>query len=344
MNAFIKNCLKIAGISILLGLFLILISFSMDNTIFSNWENFNIPFGNNNYHSGRWSNSDKEDRDDWDKNDWSNKEAEEDKNELISDNTESKGTEGNTGIRSSGNTNNLRDVKSLALDISYGTVSIKEGEHFDIQVDNIGSNDYYSTVNEGVWKIGDNRDDNRSEFSIFGVEISDSVNHPFRAANIELTIPEDFVFENLDIILNAGTIKAERLSSKNADIDVGAGSLHIEELSASEKSSYSIDTGQLVIENISAQDANINCGVGNLTAAGVINGDSLVTCGIGNVSLAINGNENDYNYNVDCGIGTVIINDNSYSGVNSKHKTNNNAKNSFDLDCGIGKIALEIQK
>ena len=344
MNAFIKNCLKIAGISILLGLFLILISFSMDNTIFSNWENFNITFGNNNYHSGRWSDSDKEDWDDWDKNDWNNKEVEEDKNELISDNAESKRTYGETGIRASGNTNNLKDVKSLALDISYGTVSITEGDHFGIQVYNIGSDDYYSTVKEGVWKIEDNVEDNKSEFSIFGVRISDSVNHPFRAPNIELTIPEDFVFENLDIILNTGTIKAERLSSKNADINVGAGSLHIKELSASEKSSYSIDTGQLVIEDINAQDANINCGVGNLTAAGIIKGENLITCGIGNVSLDLNGNEADYNYNVDCGIGTVIINDNSYSGVNSKHKTNNNAKNSFDLDCGIGRIALEIHK
>ncbi|QHQ61792.1 DUF4097 family beta strand repeat protein [Anaerocolumna sedimenticola] len=341
MNAFIKNCLKIAGISILLGLFLLLISFSMDNTVFSNWENFNITLGNNNNHSGRWSDSDKEEA--WD--DWDNEKAkEEEPDGLVLDNADGKLTEVEAEDKSSHNEDSFKDVKSLALDISYGTVSINEGEDFDIHVDNIGSDNYYSTVKNGVWKIGDNGENNNSEFSIFGVKISDSAIHPFNAANIELTIPEDFVFENLDIKLGAGTIKAERLTSKKADIDVGAGSLHIEELSASENSSYSIDTGELVIENINAQDANINCGVGNLTASGVIIGDSLVTCGIGNVSLDINGNENDYNYNVDCGIGTVIINDNSYSGVNSKHKTNNNAKNSFDLDCGIGKIALEIHE
>lgn len=321
MNAFIKNCLKIAGISIFLGLLLVIISFSMDNTVFDNWENFNITLGNNNNHSGRWTDPDNpEEWDDWDnEEEWNKEEA-----SVTSD--------------------SFKDVKSLLLDISYGTVEIKKGDSFNIHADNIGSDEYYSTIEDGVWKIGDNRENSNNEISVFGIKISDSAVHPFNVANIELTIPEDFVFENLDIILNAGTIKAERLAAENADIDVGAGSLHMEELSAENKSSYSIDTGELAIENLTAHNANINCGVGNVNASGIITGDSMVTCGIGNVSLDIEGNENDYNYNIDCGIGTVIINSNSYSGVNSKTKANNNAKNSFDLDCGIGKIALKIHE
>ncbi|MGB8454636.1 MAG: DUF4097 family beta strand repeat-containing protein [Anaerocolumna sp.] len=313
MNAFIKNSLKIAGVSILLGLMLAVVAFSMDNTVFDNWENFNISMGDNNIHPGFWS--DRADSKAWEEDD-----------------------------SFSGNEGSFEDIKSLSLDISYGTVTIKEGDSFGIDVENIPEDELNSTVKDGVWEINDNTDNagNDSKITIFGINIINNNSHPFKAADIKLTVPEDFVFENLDIILDAGTIKADSLISDKADIDVGAGSLRINELTAREKSSYSIDTGELIIDELNANDAKINCGVGNLTASGIITGDSYVTNGIGNVELDIDGDEADYNYSVDCGIGTVIINDNSYSGVNSKTKKNNNAENSFTLDCGIGKIALKI--
>mgnify|MGYP001585048665 CR=1 FL=1 len=48
------------------------------------------------------------------------------------------------------------------------------------------------------------------------------------------------------------------------------------------------------------------------------------------------------NYSVDGGIGSVIINNNRYNGVNSKTKINEGAENSFTLDHGIGMIILKI--
>lgn len=325
MNVFMKNGFRVAGLAILLGIVLSGIAFTMDNSVFDNWENFNITFGNNNLNSGSWT----------DRINFGSSDREDKGSFSIGDKKEE-----NPAL----STEELKDIKSLSLDISIGTVTIKEGNSFDIEVEGVPGDEIIHTVKDGVWDISDNgeKSDNDSEISIFGIRLANSGSHPFKTANIRLTIPEDFTFDDLDIILGAGTIKTDKLTAENVDIEVGTGSLRIKSLLALEESSYSIDTGELIIDELNAHDANINCGVGNLSASGSVTGDSYVTCGIGNVDLNIDGNEEDYNYHVDCGIGTVIINNNSYSGVNSKTWKNNNAENSFTLNCGIGKISLKI--
>ncbi len=338
MNVFIKNCLKIAGVSILLGLLLGIIGFGMDNTIFNNWENFNITIGDNNIRSGF--------RSDWNDSRTGNDDA----GNFAGNSGNTNGADGkDKDDLVSGNlvSGNFNDVKSLSMDISYGTVNIMEGESFNIEVENGQSEEFESTINEGVWEIKDNSDyfnnsDNYSDITVFGIRISTN-SHPFKPAALIVTVPEGFVFEDLVIELGAGAIRADRLTSQNAEIEVGAGSLRIKELVAEKESSYSIDTGELIIDDLTARNVQMDCGVGNLTASGSITGDSYVNCGIGNVDLDIAGKEEDYNYSVDCEIGTVIINNNSYSGINSKTEKNNNAENSFTLNCGIGKIGLKIR-
>lgn len=337
MRVFLKNCLRIAGFSVLIGIVLCFVAFSIDNSIFDNWKNFSIPFGDNSFETGSWL-----DRDDWvDRDNQVEKDVEVSE---YSDYENENEKEQNETVTSDGG-KSLSKIQSLSLDITYGTVTISEGESFELDVDGVPDDVVKNTIDNGVWNISDTLDQSevKNEVSVFGFKISSSNSHPFKSANIKLTVPEDFVFDNLDIILDAGTIKADSLTAKNADISVGAGSLKIDELTASNKSSYSIDTGELIIDNLEARDANMNCGVGNLRASGTITGDNYVTCGIGNVDLDMEGEEEDYNYSIDCGIGTVIINSSSYSGVNSKTKKNNDAKNSFTLDCGIGKISLNIQ-
>lgn len=331
MNALMKNCFRIAGISMLTGVILVAVAFGIDNTLFYNWENFNISIGDNIIGTDYWENRNNSRNGAWNGNDGNrlNEKADQEIPDEKSENTLN-------------NSDKRKNIKSISLDISYGTVTVNEGEYFDIKTAD-GVNNIHENVSNGVWEISDTADvsGNESTVSIFGIKITEGGN-PFQTTDIELTIPEDFTFENLDIVLGAGTIKADNLIADSANIDVGAGSLRIKSLTAKNKSSYSIDTGELIIDELTARDANINCGVGNLKASGFINGDSYVTCGIGNVELDIDGEEEDYNYSVDCGIGTVIINSNSYSGVNARTRKNNDANDSFTLDCGIGKISLKI--
>jgi len=315
MNAFKRNCLKIAGFSILIGIILAGIGFSMDNSILSHM-NINYDFSERNRDA---------------------KSADVDHVTVLNEN-------GNYDFSES-----YKDVESIDLDISYGTVTIKEGDSFHIEATNMPEDRLNSTIEDGVWLVSDNyinnEDKNDNELTIFGFDIplgTWTTGTSVDSTNIVLTIPKDFVAENLKIKIDAGTMKADNLTAEEADIHVSAGYCRMNNLTVENESFFSVNAGELNIDNINANNVNMECGVGNLVATGIISGDSYVKNDIGNIDLNMNGREENYNYSVDCGIGTVIINENRYSGVNSKTTKNDDAENSFTLDCGIGKITLKI--
>jgi hypothetical protein len=366
MNAFLKNCLKVAGLAILLGFILAIAGFGMDNSVFRE----------DNFHFGPISiksNDAKVELTDFTKD-----------NGLIEDNNNIDGNqtsrEYNESIEATEANGDLTftidkdqtvysgtfiDVKSIDLDISYGSITIQEGNNFSIQAIDISDEHFDSKVkNNGEWVIEYKKNYNLVDFddyngdsnysnnyshkiSILGVEINvggNNSNTIFNSPEFIITIPSDFEAEELNIRLGAGTLKVkDELKASDAMIDIGAGSGRISNIIATNKSSFTVGTGELVIDYIESKDVIIDCGVGNLEASGKITGDSSVTCGIGNVDLKIEGDETNYNYSVDCGIGTVIINNNRYSGVNSKNTKYDGANNRFTLDCGIGKISLKIK-
>lgn len=91
-----------------------------------------------------------------------------------------------------------------------------------------------------------------------------------------------------------------------------------------------------------AKDITAECGIGDLRITGEIIGNNTIKNDIGDVNISVDGKEEDYNYQVDCEIGTVNINNNRYSGVSSQTKNNTGAENSFNVECGIGKVSLKI--
>lgn len=359
MKAFIKNCLKIAGIFIVLGILLIAAGYSMDDSVFNNGGSFNFSlFDDDDLKALNFWDSDENNVSIQDKErlDGSIEQNADEENHAEVFNEEDDKVPGRNVVSEAGADEtaadeaaglNYNNIKSLYLDITYGTLIIKSGDHFDIQIENIDESDIENKIEDGVWIIKDYKGENNSDVSLLGFHLTVNDNAATfsvnKAANIEITVPENQDFENIDIKLDAGSINADRLYSKNAYIDVGAGKCEIDELQVSGDSSYSVGTGELVMENIDVNNADFDCGVGHLSASGIISGDNYVTCGIGNVNLDIDGDFEDYNYKVNCGVGSVTINNDTYSGVNSQSTKNEGADNNFSLECGIGKISLSIK-
>lgn len=367
MNTFLKNCLKLAGLAILLGFVLAVIGFGMDNSVF---REDNFQFGPINIKS----NDRMEDitgdlaKDSGSIEYYDNTKANQ-ASSNYSNNTEV--TQANSDLALTIDkdqtiySGTYNDVKSIDLDISYGSIIIKEGDTYSIQAIDISEEHFNSRVkNNGEWVIDYKKKNNIVDFerydgesnysnnyshtiSILGFEINvggNNSNTIFNSPEFIITIPSNFETDKLNIRLGAGTLKVkDMLKTRDAMIDIGAGSGRISNILVTNKSSFTVGTGELVIDYIESKDVKIDCGVGNLEASGKITGDSSVTCGIGNVDLEVEGDETNYNYSVDCGIGTVIINNNRYSGVNSKTTKYDGANNSFTLDCGIGKISLKIK-
>lgn len=124
--------------------------------------------------------------------------------------------------------------------------------------------------------------------------------------SVSITIPNGLVFKEVDLELGAGQADIHDLCADVFDIEVGA--------------------GQAVLKNVDVKHMNATTGAGQIKA-------ELVE------------SKEDYNYDVECGIGEILIGDNSFGGLGrSNHIENPEAERSLDVECGIGQIVIHFQK
>ena len=138
---------------------------------------------------------------------------------------------------------------------------------------------------------------------------------------ITLYLPQ-YMMEEIDISMEAGEVYADMLQARELSVDIGA--------------------GEGMIEQFSAAEADLDCGAGTITATGTIEREMDVDCGIGSVNVTLDGAENLYNYELQCGIGEITVGESSYSGIAAEKKIRNNAHRTVNIDCGIGEVKVEF--
>lgn len=158
--------------------------------------------------------------------------------------------------------------------------------------------------------------------------------------SIVVKLPENMVFDEVDIFTGAGTADIMYLETNNLYLETGAGELTAEELIAKESVDIEAGVGETTIEKLQAGEADFEVGFGELNISGEVNGDISADCGVGQMTLNLTNAESDFNYNVSCGVGDVSINGKSYSGVGNSQDVDNNAAYDFDIDCGVGEIKI----
>jgi hypothetical protein len=232
-------------------------------------------------------------------------------------------------------------IDKIDMEIGYGDVKILKGDTFSIDAENLIDESMESYVSDGTWIIKEDED----YFNVFGMRFSLRQmirwNDDF-TPRITITIPEDFVAENISINIGAGSVQAEEIQAENGNFEVDAGRLEINHLIVNEKSGYNVGAGEMILKNIEVNDITVDCGVGDVVIDGMITGDNKIECGVGEVELNVIGEEEDYSYEVNSGIGNVTINNNSFNNMSNHIIKNDEADNYFYLDCGIGNIIVEF--
>lgn len=236
-------------------------------------------------------------------------------------------------------------VKRLDVEINYGKVEIVRGNEFSIFAENLVDEGMESYVTEGTWVI---RENNREMINFFGIKVPvwdvvhiDGWGEDFDP-KIVITVPEDFVAENVSFKIAAGSAMIEEINALTGDFKVETGQLKIEELSISDKSDYSVGAGNMILQNMTAKDITVDCGVGNVEISGSISGNNDISCGIGRVELNLNGDDDDYTYDVSSGLGNVVIDGDKYNSISNKIIKNDSTDNKITLDCGVGNIRVEF--
>lgn len=219
------------------------------------------------------------------------------------------------------------EVSSLSVTLRVADLRIKTADKFSVE-----SNHKYISVslNDGKLCI----DETKKVFSPINNRVT-----------VIVYVPENFVFDDVQIETGAGEVKVDMLSADVLSLSLGAGEAEIKNLTANSRADIDGGAGELTINGGLLRNLELDMGVGELSLKSRIEGKSSLNYGIGEAKLTLLGSREDYQIALDKGIGEATLEgdsmrDDSVYGAGI---------NKIEIDGGIGEIKIrfienEIQK
>lgn len=132
---------------------------------------------------------------------------------------------------------------------------------------------------------------------------------------------------------------------EETEVSVGGGRLHLDmEGIRSRQTDISIGAGEAFVQNIETEELGMDCGAGRIEAGGIKAHEVEADCGMGSIDLSVSGMKTDYNYTVECGMGTVEIGGDSFGGITAEKKIHNGQSSQhMDIECGMGSVSVEFE-
>lgn len=211
----------------------------------------------------------------------------------------------------------IDNIEKLEIDLNLSDLKIIKGEVFSIETNN--KNIKYELKNSKII-------------------LKESKGFNINSNKVLITVPEDKIFNNVDISIGAGNINASDFSTLKLDVEGGAGNITFDNLSVTEKLEIDGGAGNITISNSQVNNMDLDNGVGEFIFEGILFGNTEVDMGLGNVTLNLNTNLDLYNIEIDKGIGNIIINNEKVKG-DYNNKNIQNTK-SIKIDGGVGNITI----
>ena len=145
------------------------------------------------------------------------------------------------------------------------------------------------------------------------------INSKFNS-NMTVYLPENISYEEINMEVGAGSIVVDGLKGKNATLEVGMGSLEVTNM------------------NVDTLDASV--GMGSIDIQGAINTDGILDCGMGSITMELAGNSKDFNYELECGLGELNVENVYYIAGIGEQSISNNAGKDIEIDCAMGSVEI----
>ena len=134
----------------------------------------------------------------------------------------------------------------------------------------------------------------------------------------------------------------EGINYEDMVIDVAAGNFEMDELLA-QKVIFDVGMGNVNVSDMHVDSLEAAVGMGNMEVTGIVNEEAAVDVGMGQIVLKLIGNSTDYNYTLDCGMGSLSVEDvYTIAGIGSQD-INNNAEKDIEASCGMGNIEVRFE-
>lgn len=225
------------------------------------------------------------------------------------------------------------EVENLVLEVGQAEIlfaDLNESDKITVQLENGVKSKYSCSLEDGTLTV---RYVLKHHSAIQG------------GAVITIGIPEGMTFDTMDFDIGASSleINASNFSCSALKMDVGAGDMDAEYLNVTDKMDLTLGVGDVDISDGAFGELRLECGLGVLNLGGAVSGDVTAHCGMGEIDLELRGDENDYDYDLSCGMGSLEVNGSSYGGIGgSKTIRNEGATKRMKLQCGMGNVEVSL--
>lgn len=154
-----------------------------------------------------------------------------------------------------------------------------------------------------------------------------------------LYIPADLWLDSMELELGAGSMQLESLKARRLDVSVEAGKLTLDGVESGELT-VSLGAGMVSMDQVNAQDMKLSAGAGSMEIDGLITGNVEADCAMGNIQMNLQGNKKDFNYELQCMAGNIVLEDEKHSGINEEMLIDHAASKDMKLNCTMGNIKI----
>jgi len=205
--------------------------------------------------------------------------------------------------------------------------SIKKG--VKVQLENVSS-DYkveYKESSETLEMEGD----------------SDSIIHFWKdreAAKgvITLTVSDHTELDRIKIEMGVGSVTIEDMNVAELDVECGVGIFTCENVRA-EYAQIKGGVGSVKCSEVQFDGLEMEGGIGGISVDGVLTGKTSVVAGMGTIELEIHVKREDYNLNVETGLGSIYVDGEKCSDIK---ESNNSQNNLLNVEGGIGSVKINF--
>ncbi|MDY3251326.1 MAG: hypothetical protein SOX32_13395 [Candidatus Choladocola sp.] len=91
---------------------------------------------------------------------------------------------------------------------------------------------------------------------------------------------------------------------------------------------------------IRCRKLELDCGIGSCDISADISKKAKIKGGVGEIHLVLAGEEEDFDYDISCGIGEITIGESHYSELGGDYKTDNDSGKEVKVECGVGSVTI----
>lgn len=158
-------------------------------------------------------------------------------------------------------------------------------------------------------------------------------------SSLTIYIPEDMVFDQVDMTTGAGLIDLEQLSCQKLELELGAGKAEFQKLTVTGKADIEGGAGQFILHNGQLHNLDFEMGVGEGDIVTSLTGSADIASGIGALYLTVLGNADDFTVYAESGLGRVEVDNRSISG----EAVIGSGPNRLEIEGGIGNITVDFE-